>query len=58
MRPHETFHTYRVQQELLAARRTGSQIKEANVRRAKVQQTLAERKVGLSEGAFIGRIRI
>ncbi|GAX84385.1 hypothetical protein CEUSTIGMA_g11807.t1 [Chlamydomonas eustigma] len=35
---------FRIQQELLAARRTGSLIKEANDRRRKVQETVAERK--------------
>jgi hypothetical protein len=35
---------FRIQQELLAARRSGSLIKEANDRRRKVQETVAERK--------------
>eukprot|EP00195_Chlamydomonas_chlamydogama_P007873 CAMPEP_0202894892 /NCGR_PEP_ID=MMETSP1392-20130828/4185_1 /ASSEMBLY_ACC=CAM_ASM_000868 /TAXON_ID=225041 /ORGANISM="Chlamydomonas chlamydogama, Strain SAG 11-48b" /LENGTH=209 /DNA_ID=CAMNT_0049579717 /DNA_START=25 /DNA_END=654 /DNA_ORIENTATION=- len=35
---------FRLQQELLEARRSGSLIKQANERRKKVQETLAERK--------------
>jgi hypothetical protein len=40
---------YRLQQELLEKRRTGSMIREAGERRRKVSQTLAERKAARQE---------
>ena len=47
---------YRMQQELLEARRTGSAIRDASKRRQKVSETLAERKaVRRNEREALGR---
>lgn len=40
---------FRIQQDLLEARRTGSAIKDASIRRQKVQSTLADRKAARQE---------